>query len=168
MSFNIQFPHSTGFKISFGQSLMCPKCNSLMMLLHVVMDNWPYTHCDLALKCSLCGFEALFGVPINPLFGMELIVWDTEPETVIQQASKLPVPTCPFHGKPMRLTKVWGDKVMQDPGEIRAQWKCPEWFLTVHKTVKREVLSRHAVEQQERVRRRLEQLGYLNESKSEK
>jgi hypothetical protein len=101
------------------------------------VSSWPYIHGDFELWCVDCDFTALFGIPEDPVVGMELIIWDDEPAHVLHLAQQVEVPICPFHFKRMELTKIWGNRVRRDE-QLRLQWKCPEWFLTEHTTIARE------------------------------
>ena len=125
-----------GYQVKFDRVLLCPACKSPLLLKYVIVSSWPYIHGDYCLNCLKCGFEALFGIPEDPVVGMELIIWDSEPSKVLKQARKEPIPVCPFHLKKMKLTKIFGDYIHSDD-KIRLQWKCPEWFLTEHRTLKR-------------------------------
>lgn len=156
----VDFKSKSGHKIRFHGVALCPTCGRKLGVKSVIQDSWPYQHTDLALSCELCGDKFVFGVPSTPLFGMETIIWDTEPDVVYQLAKKVDAPVCPFHNRKMVITKIWGDKVMVNPDFIRVQWKCPEWFLTRHKAVPRDVPSKHTGEE-EQVKSKLEQLGYM-------
>jgi len=133
----VNFRAKSGHRITFHGDALCPLCNTPLRLSWLLEDAWPYAHCDFQLECPKCLWQGTFGVAVNPLFGMELIIWDTQPQKVLEQALQIEAPVCPFHNKRMVLTKVWGNKVMDPPTYMRVQWKCPEWFLTAHKTVKR-------------------------------
>lgn len=159
----VNFKAKSGYRINFRGTAQCPVCNTQLRLKWLLVDAWPYAHCDFQLQCTKCLWEGTFGVATNPLFGLELIIWDTKPLDVLEQALKLEAPVCPFHNKKMLLTKIWGDKVMEPPTFIRVQWKCSEWFLTAHKTVKREKTPDYEAskEQKIKVTERLKQLGYM-------
>lgn len=129
-----------GFKDGYEvvmKVLRCPVDRTPLILERVIVSSWPYVHGDVLLVCVNCDFKALFGIPEDPVFGMELIVWDDDPIKVIKKANDAETPICPFHMKPMQLTKIWGNRIRHD-GKIRVQYKCPEWFLTFHKEVPRE------------------------------
>lgn len=159
----VSFKAKSGFRVNFRGTAMCPICKHPLRLKWILEDAWPYAHCDFQLECHKCNWAGTFGVAVNPLFGMELIIWDTQPLDVLEQALKIEAPICPFHTKRMQLTKIWGDKVMEPPTFIRVQWKCPEWFLTAHKTVKREKPSSYEYSKEEKlmVTQRLKKLGYM-------
>ena len=124
-----------GYQVKFELgALRCPACNKLLLLDYVIVSSWPYIHGDYCLLCVGCGFKALFGIPEDPVVGMELIIWDRNPDKALKRAQKEPLPICPFHLKPMKLTKIFGDYIRSD-GKLRLQWKCPEWFLTEHRDV---------------------------------
>ena len=129
-----------GYHITFeAGSLMCPMCKLIgtktpLLLDYVIVSSWPYIHSDYSLMCLRCGFKALFGIPEDPVVGMELIIWDSKPEEVLKVACKEKRPLCPFHQKRMKLTKIFGDYI-RDDDQIRIQWKCSEWFLTEHRNV---------------------------------
>lgn len=150
----------SGNRITFHGTAACPVCHHYLKLKWVVQDNWPYSHGDFCLVCPVCNWEGVFGVPCNPLFGMELIIWDSDPHAVLGQAVKLEAPICPFHTIKMELTKIWGDMVMEDPAFIRVQWKCPKWFLVEHRMVQRETVSKYQGEKKQ-VAEKLKQLGYM-------
>ena len=122
-----------GFKLAFEQ-LSCPKCKRIMNLDYVFIGSWPYVHADVCLTCKKCGNRLLFGVPEDPVRGMELIIWDSQPQKVLKLALMSPKPICPLHDTYMTLTKIWGDKTLER-GQVRLQWKCPKCFLTYHRTV---------------------------------
>lgn len=124
-------------KFEFG-ALRCPACKTPLLLDYVIVSSWPYIHGDYCLTCVRCGFKALFGIPEDPVVGMELVIWDSHPQKVLQRALKEKTPVCPFHLKEMKLTKIFGDYIRSD-NTIRLQWKCPEWFLTDHRDVTRNV-----------------------------
>jgi len=124
-----------GYKVQFAVgALRCPACHKLLLLDYVIVSSWPYIHGDYCLVCVGCGFKALFGIPEDPVVGMELIIWDSHPDRALQRARQEPLPICPFHTTPMQLTKIFGDRIRSD-GTLRLQWKCPEWFLTEHRDV---------------------------------
>ena len=126
-----------GYSVHFDPgSLRCPACKTPLLLDYIIVSSWPYIHGDYSLKCLRCGFQALFGIPEDPVVGMELIVWDSDPQTVLTLALQEESPICPFHYKKMKLTKIFGDYI-RDDDKIRVQWKCAEWFLTEHKDVPR-------------------------------
>jgi len=126
-----------GYQVKFELgALRCPACNKLLLLDYVIVSSWPYIHGDYCLICVGCGFKALFGIPEDPVVGMELIIWDSHPDKALKRARKEPTPICPFHTKKMTLTKIFGDYIRSD-GKLRLQWKCPEWFLTDHRDVSR-------------------------------
>lgn len=124
-----------GFEVIFTP-LRCPACKQVLLFKRTIVSSWPYIHADIELYCVNCGFTALFGIPEDPVVGMELVIWDTEPELVLKRAREEERPICPFHFRKMRLTKIFGDFIITD-GTMRLQYKCPEWFLTHHRTVKR-------------------------------
>lgn len=129
-----------GFKDGYEvvlKVLRCPVDRTPLLLERVIVSTWPYVHADIRLVCVNCDFKALFGIPEDPVVGMELIIWDDEPEKVLAKAREGETPLCPFHLKPMEITKIWGNRVRSD-GKLRVQYKCPEWFLTFHKEVDRE------------------------------
>jgi hypothetical protein len=160
----VNFDAKSGFRINFHGRATCPICGHSLGLVWILEDAWPYAHCDFQLKCPKCLWEGTFGVAVNPLFGMELIIWDTQPLTVLQEALAVDAPICPFHNKKMILTKVWGDKVMEPPEYLRLQWKCPEWFLTAHETVKRKSQPSFNLtgKDKDKVVERLKKLGYID------
>ena len=126
-----------GYHITFEQgALRCPLCKTPMFLNYIIVSSWPYIHGDYCLNCLRCGFKALFGVPEDPVVGMELIIWDSKPIEVLAIAEGLERPICPFHLKKMKVTKIFGDYI-RDDDQIRVQWKCSEWFLTEHLSVPR-------------------------------
>lgn len=124
-----------GYEVIF-KHLRCPACNTLLLLRRVIVSSWPYIHGDFELYCIDCDFKALFGMPEDPVVGMELIIWDDDPVHVLTVAQQQEPPICPFHLKPMAVTKIWGNRIRSD-NTLRIQWKCPEWFLTHHRTVDR-------------------------------
>ena len=124
-----------GYEVIFKQ-VRCPACGTLLLLKRAIVSSWPYIHGDYELYCVDCDFTALFGIPEDPVVGMELIIWDDAPAHVLAVAQQEPAPICPFHLTPMEITKIWGNRVRSDD-TMRIQWKCPEWFLTSHKTVPR-------------------------------
>jgi hypothetical protein len=125
-----------GYEVKL-KALRCPRCNTLLLLGRIIVSSWPYVHADWELYCVDCDALFLFGLPEDPVVGMELIIWDSQPERVLAQARKIPKPLCPFHHVPMELTKIFGDKIRKD-NTLRIQHKCPEWFLTHHQDVQRE------------------------------
>jgi hypothetical protein len=124
-----------GYQVKFEPgALRCPTCNKLLLLDYVIVSSWPYIHGDYCLICLLCGEKYLFGIPEDPVVGMELIIWDSHPDKALKRARQEPIPVCPFHIKKMKLTKIFGDYIRSD-GKLRLQWKCAEWFLTDHRDV---------------------------------
>jgi len=158
-----RWPAKSGHRIFFRGKAHCPICNMPLQLKWLLEDAWPYAHCDFQLACPKCLWEGTFGVATNPLFGLELIIWDSQPLIVLEEALKHETPVCPFHNKKMQLTKIWGDKVMEPPTILRLQWKCPEWFLTAHQNVKRKSSPDFDVSKEEKrkVTERLKKLGYM-------
>lgn len=126
-----------GYAIEFHHALRCPACRTPLLPTKLIVSSFPYLHADYFLTCLRCGYKAVFGVPEDPVIGMELIIWDTEPHKILKRALKEETPLCPFHNKKMRLTKIFGDLINTKEDVIRIQWKCPEWFLTNHITVPR-------------------------------
>jgi len=126
-----------GYEVVFSVA-KCPFCKIPLLPKRAIVSIWPYIHGDLELWCVDCGFTALFGIPADPVVGMELIILDSVPETVLERANRVKRPVCPFHMKHMRLTKIFGNYI-RDDDKIRLQWKCPKWFLTEHKDVPRTV-----------------------------
>jgi len=122
-----------GYEVIFKQ-VRCPACGTLLLLKRAIVSSWPYIHGDYELYCVDCDFTALFGIPEDPVVGMELIIWDSHPDRALQRARQEPLPICPFHTTPMQLTKIFGNRIRSD-GTLRLQWKCPEWFLTEHRDV---------------------------------
>lgn len=159
----VSFRAKSGFRVDFHGEATCPVCKHPLRLKWILEDAWPYAHCDFQLVCPKCMWAGTFGLATNPLFGLELIIWDTHPLDVLKQALEIEPPICPFHTRKMWLTKIWGDKVMEPPTFIRVQWKCPEWFLTAHKTVKRQSVPDFELSKKEKleVTQRLKKLGYM-------
>ena len=126
-----------GYQVKFeAGALRCPvpTCNTPLLLDYVIVSSWPYIHGDYCLMCLRCGAKYLFGIPEDPVVGMELIIWDRHPNKALKRALQEPTPVCPFHMKKMQLTKIFGDYIRSD-GKLRLQWKCAEWFLTEHRDV---------------------------------
>lgn len=124
-----------GYEVIFNP-VRCPSCAQLLLLKRSIVSSWPYIHGDIELECVDCGFTALFGIPEDPLAGMELIIWDTQPQKVLNRALQEKPPICPFHFCKMKLTKIFGNLIRND-SKIGLQYKCSEWFLTHHKDVTR-------------------------------
>lgn len=159
----VDFDTRSGHRITFHGVAKCPVCTTNLALKWVLFDQWPYSHCDFQLWCPRCEWAGTFGVAANPLFGMELIIWDSRPRDVLRQVEAVPVPVCPFHTVKTRLTKIWGDKVMTPPTALRVQWKCPTCYLTAHAQIERESPYSEGVGAEEKalLTERLRAMGYM-------
>lgn len=164
----VDFHAKSGHRVKFHGGPKCPDCQAtghttLLFLTWILSDQWPYSHTDFNLTCPRCGWSGTFGMASSPIFGMELIIWDHHPKEVLDQVTKITSPPCPFHGKPMVLTKIWGDKVMDPPTVLQVQWKCPETFLTAHAKITRLSPYTETDEiEKKRVYERLKALGYAS------
>lgn len=120
----------------------CPQCGSALTPKIALLTDWPYIHCDVQLDCSSCEFKALYGIPLDPLAGVSLQIYDSNPAEVFERIriAKLDgsgsLPVCPFHKTEMKMTKVFGNKVFKD-GTVRIQFKCPKCFVTEHVNIER-------------------------------
>ena len=56
-----------GYIVVPQETILCPFCNNIMLLhkFYAVYDPRGFYHVDVHLKCTYCGFYAIFGVPIN-------------------------------------------------------------------------------------------------------
>lgn len=137
---------------------------------YMIVSDYPYLHADLQLQCLRCERKYLFGVPIDPVVGLELIIWDSHPEEVLKLAQAHETPKCPFHGCDMVLTKIWGDMIFtkEDRDKLRLQWKCPDssgCFLTEHIFITREGAPLgediYSEEDKKIIIERLRKMGYI-------
>lgn len=107
------------------------KCGGQLLPVSALVTDWPYVHADVELQCDKCGKKFVFGIPLDHLAGTGLEIYDTNPKKILEYVwERELVAFCPWHGKPMVMTKIFGDKVMKD--KIRVQYKCLYCYLTYH------------------------------------
>ena len=107
------------------------KCEGQLFPVSALITDWPYVHTDIELQCSKCGKKFVFGIPLDPLAGTGLEIYDTNPKKILDYVlERERVEFCPWHLKPMVMTKIFGDKVMKN--KIRVQYKCTYCYLTKH------------------------------------
>ncbi len=111
-----------------------PNCEGHLTADTMLITDWPYIHADIDLKCSLCQKTVKYGIPLDNLAGSNLQIYHSKPGKALKRVSAVAVPECPFHHKPMVLTKIFGDKVYSN-GDMRVQFKCGDCYCLEHITV---------------------------------
>lgn len=137
-------------KISF-EGFNCPDCGGSLLPISTLITDWPYVHTDTELRCSQCQRKFVFGIPIDSLAGTGLEIYDNNPLAILKVVldlipPKLGIPSCPWHHKPMRLTKIFGDRVFKEERRKRVQFKCTYCYLTYHEEIQDGSIKRESEE----------------------
>ena len=108
----------------------CGNCGDDLILESAVVEDFPYIHCDIRMKCMSCGEVYLHGLPRLHNVGVAMHAMDTNLKDAMSYMDSLGERICRQCKIPMLQTKIWGDWTFKNEGIISLQWKCPKCYLT--------------------------------------
>jgi len=110
----------------------CHHCGDDLVILSARVEDFPYLHCDINMKCLICGEIYVHGLPKLHDTGVALHAMDSNLKDAIAYMDGLGEKKCRQCKIPMLMTKLWGDWIFKETDVVHYQWKCPHCYLVHH------------------------------------